>query len=68
MDVETVNTRMHIALKGEGTAKYDPRQAVVESLNSKKHRQRELNYGVHKKRNLFVNFFAKVVKNVGWQM
>ena len=34
MNIETVNSRMHITLNGEGTAKYDPRKAVMKSLES----------------------------------
>ena len=57
MKIETVNWRMHIALNGKSTAKYDARQTMVKFLNSKERRQRESNYGVHEKRKFICKFF-----------
>ena len=57
MDIKTVNLRMHIALNGEGRAKYDPSEAVVGFLKRKKRRQREPNYDVHKK-HIFIFIFS----------
>ena len=60
MNAETVNSRMHVAGNGKGTAEYDSRKALVEFLKKKKRRQGVLNYDAHQKQKFFVNFLLKL--------
>ena len=57
MHIDTVKSRMLIALNGIGTAKYDPREAVIKFLKRKDRRQREPDCDLYKKREYVAKFF-----------
>ena len=57
MHIDTVKSRMLIALNGIGTAKYDPREAVGEFLKRKDRRQKEPHCDLYKKCEYVAKFF-----------
>ena len=62
MHIDTVKSRMFIALNGIGTTKYDPRKAVGEFLKRKDRRQREPDCDLYKKREYVAKFFRYFYK------
>ena len=57
MHIDTVKSRMFIALNDIGTAKYDPRETVGEFLKRKDRRQSEPDCDLYKKREYVAKFF-----------
>ena len=64
MHIDTLKSRMLIALNGIGTAKYDPREAVGEFLKGKPADRESLIVICTKNVNMLLNFFANFFKKI----
>lgn len=56
---EAINSRMFIALNGNGTASFDPRPAVAAFLQKKERRYKEPDSQLYRDRDFIKKFFTE---------